>query len=68
MGTEVYPVRPLSIRFDYIGGWINGTYMPEFTGTVNVHANRFAVFAGYKRWSAGSNRIDGSIAGLKAFF
>ena len=41
--------------------WLNGVYVPEFYGTVNLHIHRFAVMAGYQRWSAGRVALDGLV-------
>lgn len=68
IGTEIYPVRPISIGLNYSGGFINGNYVPEFFGSLSLHLNRFAVFAGYQYWSAGSAKIDGLVGGMKVFF
>lgn len=68
LGSEVYPARPVSITLSYSGGFINGTYLPEFFGALNVHINRLAVFAGYQYWSAGGAKIDGLAGGVRLFF
>jgi hypothetical protein len=68
VGAEVYPFRPVSLSASYVGSWLNGVYVPEFTGTVNVHIGRTAIFAGYQSWSAGGERIDGLVTGVKVFF
>ncbi len=68
IGTEVYPARPVSVTLNYGGGFINGTYLPEFFGSLNFHLYRFAVFAGYQYWSAGGAKIDGLVGGLRLFF
>lgn len=68
LGTEIYPAKPVSLNFSYSGGFINDTYVPEFYGALNVHLNRFAIFAGYQYWSAGSAKIDGILGGVKLFF
>jgi hypothetical protein len=67
-GTEIYPARPVSLTLNYSGGFINGNYLPEFFGSLNVHLYRFAIFAGYQYWSVGSAKIDGVVVGIKLFF
>ncbi len=66
-GGEWYLRKPLSVNFSYSGGFINGTYLPEFFGALNLHINRAALFFGYQYWSAGATSIDGITAGLKVF-
>lgn len=68
VGMEVYPVRPVSLSATYVGSWFNGVYVPEFTGTVNLHIGRTAVFVGYQNWSAGGERLDGMVTGVKVYF
>jgi len=68
IGAEIYPVRPISIGINYSGGFISGNYVPEFFGALNLHLYRFAIFAGYQYWSAGSAKIDGLVGGMKVFF
>jgi len=68
LGTEVYPARPVSFTLNYSGGFINGTYLPEFFGSLNLHLYRFAIFAGYQYWSAGGAKIDGLVGGVRLFF
>jgi hypothetical protein len=68
IGTEIYPARPISLSLNYSGGFINDTYVPDFFGSLNLHLYRFAIFAGYQYWSAGSAKIDGITGGIKLFF
>lgn len=68
IGTEIYPIKPFSIGMNYSGGFINGHYVPEFFSALNLHLNRFALFAGYQYWSAGSAKVDGLVSGMKVFF
>jgi hypothetical protein len=65
LGVEIYPVRPVSLRLVHTGGWLNGVYVPEFYGTVNLHLGRIAVMGGYQYWSVGPVSLDGLILGVK---
>ena len=68
VGTEIFPAKPLSLHFSYNGGFLNGRYVPEFFGSLNVHIRRYAFFAGYQYWSAGAAVIDGILGGVKVYF
>lgn len=65
LGMEIYPVRPVSLQVVHNGGWLNGIFVPEFYGTMNLHVGRVAVMGGYQSWSAGTALLDGFILGLK---
>ncbi|RMF54714.1 MAG: hypothetical protein D6748_16095, partial [Calditrichaeota bacterium] len=67
-GGEWFLAKPLSLNFEYSGGYLNSRYIPEWYVTLNVHFSRFALVGGYQYWSAGNVVIDGLILGGKIFF
>jgi len=67
LGTDVYPVQPVSLHLDYSKGWINGQSLSEFLIRMNLHLQRTIFFIGYQRFSAGSSVLDGAVFGVGVF-
>lgn len=64
IGTEIYPIKPISFQFNYNIGSINGKGVGELLLHLNYHIQRSIVFIGYHRYSAGSGVLHGAIAGV----
>ncbi len=67
LGTDIYPVQPVSFRVSYNRGWINGSSLSEFFIRGNLHFRRTVFFIGYHRFSAGSSILDGVAFGVGIF-
>lgn len=64
IGTEIYPIKPISLHFNYNIGSINSQAVGELLLHLNCHIQRSILFMGYHRYSVGSALLDGAIAGI----
>jgi hypothetical protein len=62
-GAELYPFRPVSLQLEFSTGKYS-----EFLGTLNIHVNRTAFFAGWQHLQAGDVVISGLIGGVQVYF
>lgn len=67
LGTEIYPIKPISFHFNYNIGSINEKAVGELLLHLNCHVQRLVVFIGYHRYSVGSAILDGAIAGIGVY-
>lgn len=61
--AELYPFRPVSLHCNFSIGKYS-----ELLGTLNIHVNRTAFFAGWKYLQAGQVGISGLIGGVQVYF
>lgn len=61
--AELYPFRPVSLHCSFSIGQYS-----ELLGTLNVHVDRTAFFAGWKYLQAGQVGISGLIGGVQVYF
>lgn len=64
IGTEIYPIKPISFQFNYNIGSINNKAVGELLLHFNFHIQRSILFVGYHRYSVGTRVLDGAIAGI----
>lgn len=68
LGTEVYPVNPVSAYLNFNFGWLNGQAVTHFLIRGNVHLSRNIFYVGYQRFSAGSSALNGLVVGTGIYF
>ncbi|MDZ7342585.1 MAG: hypothetical protein ONB27_14595 [candidate division KSB1 bacterium] len=64
IGTEIYPIKPISFHFNYNIGLMNDNAVGELLLHLNFHIQRSIVFVGYHRYSVGTAILDGAIGGI----
>ncbi len=67
IGTEIYPIKPISFHLNYNIGSINDKAVGELLLHLNCHIQRSIVFIGYHRYSVGSAILDGAIVGIGVY-
>jgi hypothetical protein len=68
LGTEIFPVKPLSVEMRYNLGFLNQTNVSEFALNLNCHIKRFKFYVGYQNFSAGRISIGGFTVGAGIYF
>lgn len=63
LATEWYPIKPVSLQLSLRAGQYT-----EFLGTLNVHVNRMAFFAGWQSFSTSTTRMSGLVGGVQVYF
>ena len=64
VGTQIYPVKPMSLHLNFNIASLNEQSVSELLVHLNFHINRVFFYVGYQRFSAGSAVIDGGVAGV----
>jgi hypothetical protein len=64
VGTEIYPLKPISLHFNYNIGAVTQNAVGELLLQLNFHLQRSIFYIGYQRYSVGSSNLDGAIAGI----
>jgi len=64
LGSEIYPINPVSVYLNYSIGSINETGVTDFSAKLNYHIDRFKVSLGYQNFSAGTVSISGLTLGF----
>jgi len=63
LGTEIFPINPMSLELRYSHGFLNQTNVREFSVNVNCHIQRLKFYVGYQNFSAGLISIGGFAVG-----
>lgn len=67
-GAELFPVQPVSFSLLYNLGFFEGATVDDFNININLHINRFKIFAGYHKYRAGDIDFPGISAGIGVYF
>jgi len=68
IGMEAFPVKPLSLSYDYSGGFFENVSVSEHTLAARWHLHRLAVRLGYRNWQAEEARLETALVGLEIFY
>jgi hypothetical protein len=67
LGTEIYPIKPVSFHINYNIGAINEKAVGELLLHLNFHIQCSILFLGYHRYSVGAAILDGAIVGVGVY-
>lgn len=68
LGTEIYPIRPISLYFNVNEGFVGESSLSELLLRLSIHLQRSMIFAGYQKLSTDAETIDGFIGGIGVHF
>jgi hypothetical protein len=66
-GTELFPVKPISVSFFYNIGFFKGATVDEMLLNLNLHVHRFKISFGYQKFRAGDIDFPGMTLGIGFF-
>lgn len=68
IGTEIFPVKPISFLVSYKQSFINSANVDEFKIHVKYHIKKAAIYSGYQNVELGSEKVNGIVYGLEYTF
>ncbi|TCI85838.1 hypothetical protein [Tenacibaculum sp. M341] len=68
IGTEIYPVKPLSFLFSWKQSFINDSEVDVFKAQTKYHLKRTALYTGYHDFNLGSENVSGIVFGIEYTF
>jgi hypothetical protein len=68
IGTEIFPVKPISLYSSYKQSFINSTSIDEFKIHLKYHFKKTAIYSGYQNVELGSEKVNGIVYGIEYIF
>lgn len=68
VGTEIYPVKPISLHISWKRSFINEGKVDIFKSQVKYHLKKTALYTGYHNYQLGSETVSGLVLGLEYIF
>ncbi|WP_372746732.1 hypothetical protein [Lutibacter sp.] len=68
IGTEIFPVKPISLYANYKQSFINSSSIDEFKIHIKYHIKKTAIYTGYQNVELGSETIKGIVYGIEYTF
>lgn len=64
IGTEIFPVVPVSLSSNFNMGFLNGAEVYDFSVKLKYHIERFQISVGYQKFAVGLTSISGITFGF----
>ena len=68
LGTEIYPVKPISLHISWKQSLINNSSVDAFKSHIKYHYKKAALVFGYNNFNLGGEKNTGVTLGLEYFF
>lgn len=68
LGTEIYPVKPVSLHISWKQSFVNGNDVDLFKAQLKYHIKNKAAYIGYRNYSIAGENISGPTIGFEITF
>ncbi|WP_369047905.1 hypothetical protein [Tenacibaculum sp. UWU-22] len=68
LGTEIYPIKPISLHVSWKQSFINHNTIDVFKSQLKYHLKNTAIYTGYHNYQLGNQPIGGIVLGMEYVF